>query len=255
VWGVADEHLFDQVLKEIDREKAAQPERPVFVHVMTTSNHRPYTYPPGRIDIPSGTGRGGAVKYSDYAIGQLLKNARSHDWFRDTVFVITADHGADARGSARIPVDKYRIPVFVYSPAHVPARRVERLMSQIDIAPTLLGFLDFTYYTKFLGNDLLHTPPSADRAFVANYQTLGYLKGDRLLVLQPKRKVEEFRVDGDRLTAIPGVAPALAREGIAFYQLASHLFRSGLYADVEQVPPQARISSNAARQAATHAPR
>ena len=57
VWGVADEHLYDQVIDEIEREKAAQPHRPVFAHVMTTSNHRPYTYPAGRIDVPSGTGR------------------------------------------------------------------------------------------------------------------------------------------------------------------------------------------------------
>lgn len=255
VWGVADEHLFDHVLREIDREKAAQPERPVFVHIMTTSNHRPYTYPAGRIDLPSGSGRDGAVKYSDYAIGRLLDEARKHPWFQDTVFVVTADHGANARGNARIPVDKYRIPVFVYSPAHVPARRVDRLMSQIDIAPTLLGLLEVEYYTKFLGNDVLHTPPGADRAFVANYQTLGYMKGDRLLVLQPKRKVEEYRVQGDRLVALRDVDPALAREGIAFYQVASHLFRNGLYGDEEQIPPQARQTSNAARRTAAHAPR
>jgi phosphoglycerol transferase MdoB-like AlkP superfamily enzyme len=250
IWGVADEHLYDHVLQEIDREKAAQPQRPVFVHIMTTSNHRPYTYPPGRIDIPSGTGRAGAVKYTDHAIGHLLQGARRRDWFKDTVFVITADHGASARGSSRIPVDKYRIPVFVYSPAHVPARRVDRLMSQIDIAPTLLGLLDFSYYTKFLGHDLLHSPPGSDRAFVANYQTLGYLKGDRLLVLQPKRKVEEFRREGERLVAARGVDPALAREGIAFYQVASHLFRNGLYGDEEQIAPEARKASNVPRRVA-----
>ncbi len=255
IWGVADEHLFAHVLKEIDGEKAARPDRPVFVHIMTTSNHRPYTYPPGRIDIPSGTGRAGAVKYTDYAIGRLLEGARSREWFKDTLFVITADHGASARGSSRIPVDKYRIPVFMYSPAHVAPQRVDRLMSQIDIAPTLLGLLQFDYYTKFLGHDLLHTPPSADRAFVANYQTLGYLKGDRLLVLQPKRKVEEFTMQGDKLIASGRVDPALAREGIAFYQVASHVFRSGLYGDEEQVPPAARTAVNAARRAAAQAGR
>ena len=250
IWGVADEHLFDHVLQEIDREKAAQSQRPVFVHVMTTSNHRPYTYPAGRIDIPSGTGREGAVKYTDHAIGHLLEEARRRDWFKDTVFVITADHGANARGSSRIPVDKYRIPLFVYSPAHVPARRVDRLMSQIDIAPTLLGLLDFSYYTKFLGHDLLHSPPSSDRAFVANYQTLGYLKGDRLLVLQPKRKLEEFRMEGERLVAARSVDPTLAREGIAFYQVASHLFRKGLYGDEGQIAPEARKASNVPRRVA-----
>jgi phosphoglycerol transferase MdoB-like AlkP superfamily enzyme len=255
IWGVADEHLFAHALKEIDREKAAHPERPVFTHIMTTSNHRPYTYPPGRIDIPSGKGRDGAVKYSDYALGKLLEGARSRDWFKDTLFVITADHGASARGTSRIPVDKYRIPVFFYAPAHVAPRRVDRLMSQIDIAPTLLGLLQFDYFTKFLGHDLLHTPPSEDRAFVANYQTLGYLKGDRLLVLQPKRKMEEFTMQGDKLLASGRVDPALAREGIAFYQVASHVFRSGLYGDEEQVPPAARAAVNAARRVEGHARR
>jgi phosphoglycerol transferase MdoB-like AlkP superfamily enzyme len=250
IWGVADEHLFAHVLREIDREKAARPGRPVFAHVMTTSNHRPYTYPPGRIDIPSGTGREGAVKYTDYALGRLIEGARSRAWFKDTLFVITADHGASARGTSRIPVDKYRIPVFFHSPAHLAPRRVDRLMSQIDIAPTLLGLLQIDYYTKFLGHDLLHTPPGEDRAFVANYQTLGYLKGERLLVLQPKRRIEEFRVQGEQLLAAKSVEPALAREAIAFYQLASHVFRSGLYGDEEQIPPAARAATDAERRAA-----
>jgi len=252
IWGVADEHLFAHVLKEIDREKAARPERPVFVHIMTTSNHRPYTYPPGRIDIPSGTGRDGAVKYTDYAVGKLIEGARSRPWFKDTLFVITADHGASARGTSRIPVDKYLIPVFFYAPAYLPARRVDRLMSQIDIAPTILGVLGLDYYTKFLGHDILGTPPSQDRAFVANYQTLGYLKGDRLLVLQPKRRMAEFAMKGEELVPAGRVDPALAREGIAFYQVASHVFRSGLYGDEEQIPPEAR-QADPARGAAARA--
>jgi phosphoglycerol transferase MdoB-like AlkP superfamily enzyme len=250
VWGVADEHLFDHVLGEIDREKAAQPERPVFVHIMTTSNHRPYTYPPGRIDIPSGTGRDGAVKYTDYALGRLIDSARKRPWFRDTLFIITADHGANARGTSRIPVDKYRIPVFFYSPAHVAPQRVDRLMSQIDIAPTLLGLLNFGYYSKFLGHDMLHTPPSADRAFVANFQTLGYLKGNKLLVLQPKRKVDQFRFEGEQLHYVAGVDPELKREGIAFYQVASDLFRHGLYDDEEQKPPELREAPRVPRRVA-----
>jgi len=240
VWGVADEHLFDQVLAEIDAGRAVHPGRPVFAHVMTTSNHRPYTYPPGRIDIPSGTGREGAVKYSDYALGRFLAQARERPWFDDTVFVITADHGANARGTTRIPVDKYRIPLFVYAPKHVAPRRVDRLMSQIDIAPTLLGLLDFDYYSKFFGRDVLHAPPASDRAFVANYQTLGYLKGERLALLHPKRRSEVFRVDAAGNVVAPVRDPGMVREAIAFYSVASYVFRRGLYRDEEQTPPEQR---------------
>jgi phosphoglycerol transferase MdoB-like AlkP superfamily enzyme len=240
VWGVADEHLFDQVLEEIDREQSARPERPFFIHVMTTSNHRPFTYPRGRIDIPSGSGRDGAVKYTDYAIGQFIAKARARPWFDDTLFVLTADHGANARGTLRIPVDKYLIPVFVYAPKHVAPRRVERLMSQIDIPPTVLGLLDFDYYSKFFGRDVLDSPPASDRAFVANYQTLGYLTRDRMALLHPRRKAEVFRVDADKNILGPVDDPQVLREAIAFYSYASHVFRSGLYRDEEQTPPEQR---------------
>jgi phosphoglycerol transferase MdoB-like AlkP superfamily enzyme len=243
VWGVADEHLYDQVIDEIEREKAAHPGRPVFAHVMTTSNHRPYTYPAGRIDIPPGTGREGAVKYTDYAIGRLIERARTRAWFDDTVFVITADHGANARGTTQIPVDKYLIPVLVYAPKHIAPRRIDRLMSQIDIAPTLLGALDFSHYTKFLGRDVLHSAPTTDRAFVANFQTLGYLRGEEIVLLQPKRKVAVFRRRGEALVPLPDPDPSLVREAIAFYQVASHAFRNGLYLDEEQVPPGKRANA------------
>ena len=204
---------------------------------MTTSNHRPFVYPSGRIDIPSGTGRDGAVKYTDYAIGRFIEQARARPWFDDTVFVIVADHGASARSGMQIPVDKYLIPLLVYSPRHVAPRRIDRLTSQIDIAPTLLGLLDFSYTSKFFGRDILHAPPGGDRAFVANYQTLGYLKGDRMVVLQPKKKVEVFRMSKDMTHREPLQDPALAREAIAFYQVASHVFRSGLYRNEALRPP------------------
>ncbi|TMG74471.1 MAG: LTA synthase family protein [Betaproteobacteria bacterium] len=246
IWGVADEHLFDHVLEEIDRERSARPGHPVFAHVMTTSNHRPYVYPSGRIDIPSGTGRDGAVKYSDYAIGRFIEQARARPWFDDTVFVIVADHGVNARSGMQIPVDKYLIPLFVYAPKHVAPRRIDRLMSQIDIAPTLLGLLDFSYTSKFFGRDILHAPPESDRAFVANYQTLGYLKGDRMVVLQPKKKVEVYRMSEDMTHREPAQDPALAREAISFYQTASYAFRSGLYRDVAQAPPERRARTAAA---------
>ncbi len=238
VWGVADEYLFDEVLARLDHLAtaggSAGEARPFFVHIMTTSNHRPYTYPAGRIDIPPGSGREGAVKYADWAIGHFLEQARRRPWFDDTVFVITADHGANARGTVQIPVDKYRIPVFFYAPRHIAPRRVDRLMSQIDIPPTLLGLLGVAYEGKFFGRDMLHAPPDGDRAFVANYQTLGYLKNGKMVVLRPRVAPQVFRLDERGLPGQPVADPDLAREAVALYQSAAHLFRTGLYRDEEQ---------------------
>jgi membrane-anchored protein YejM (alkaline phosphatase superfamily) len=204
---------------------------------MTTSNHRPYSYPAGRIDIPSGTSRQGAVKYTDWAIGDFLRRAATHPWFRDTLFVLTADHGASARGTVSIPIEKYRIPLIVYAPAHVRRGRFDRLMSQIDVPPTLLGLLNASYTGKFFGHDVFRTPPAEDRAYVANYQTLGYLKAGRLVTLMPKRKVDVSAWPaGLGLDPGPGsfTDEELRREAISGYESAAYVFRHGLYKDEER---------------------
>jgi hypothetical protein len=230
IWGVADEDLFDFTLGQLDRTAAQG--KPFFAHVMTTSNHRPYTYPDGRIDIPSGSGRDGAVKYTDYAVGRFIDEAKKHAWFENTLFVITADHGANARGTIDIPIAQYRIPVLLYSPKHVPPGRVDRLMSQIDIAPTVLGRLHFSYRTKFFGRDIFTTPPGEERAFVANYQTLGYLKDGRVVTLMPRRvvRVRDFPV-GDAPKRLS--EQQLRDEAIAWYQAAADEYSRGQFRDDE----------------------
>ena len=105
-WGVCDEDIFKRVLKEADISSAEG--KPFFSFVMTTSNHKPYTYPEGKIDIPSGTGRNGAVKYTDYAIGKFLRNARNKPWYKNTVFIIMADHCASSAGKWELDVANYR---------------------------------------------------------------------------------------------------------------------------------------------------
>jgi phosphoglycerol transferase MdoB-like AlkP superfamily enzyme len=228
IWGVADENLFTLASREI--EKTLEKGKPIFAHIMTTSNHRPYTYPEGRIDIPSHTGREGAVKYTDYALGKFLKEASKKSWFNNTVFVIVADHCASSAGKTELPVNKYHIPLLIYSPANVPAQRVDRLMSQIDLGPTLLGLLNFSYTSKFFGYDIFQLEKGRERAFISTYQTLGFIKGNRLVLLSPQRKVAQVVPDFKDGSAVPSeVENELVEEAIAWYQASIYAFRNGLY--------------------------
>lgn len=224
VWGVADENLFDLALKEMDKNTKTNP---VFAQVMTTSNHRPFTYPDGRIDIPSHTGRSGAVKYTDYAIGKFIKEASQHPWFNNTIFIIVADHCASSAGKTEMPIHKYHIPMLIYSPANIQPGTMDRLMSQIDIGPTVLGLLNFSYTSKFFGYDIFKLEPGRERAFIGTYQNLGYLKDKELVVLSPQFKTESysFSESQDRLSS-PN--PADVEEAIAWYQTASYSFKHGL---------------------------
>lgn len=225
VWGVADEDLFTLALGEADKRHAAG--KPFFEHVMTTSNHRPFTYPEGRVDLPSGSGREGAVRYTDWAIGDFIARARTRPWFDDTVFVIVADHTSSARGKTDLPVEGFHIPLLVYSPRHVPARAVDYVASQIDVAPTLLALLNFSYRSRFFGQDILTEGASHQRALLGNYQTVGYLEDGMLVELRPKGVWMVLDAKTGERAPVTARARALVDEAVGYYQSASQAFRSG----------------------------
>lgn len=228
IWGVADESLYAGAVRELDA--AARGDKPFFAHIMTTSNHRPFTYPDGRIDIPSPGGRDGAVKYTDYAIGRFIEEARSKTWFDDTLFVITADHCASVAGKTRLPVAKYRIPLIFYGPALLRPGVRKEMASQIDVPPTLLDALGVAGRQDSFGASLLGpaAAPRPERAFISNYQALGYYKNDMLTVLMPKRRVEAYRIARDSLEATPAEPDAqLVEEAVAYYQSAARAFKQG----------------------------
>ena len=226
IWGVADEDLYTLAMEEFDRLHAQG--KPFFGHLMTTSNHRPYTFPQGRIDAPQGK-RESAVRYTDWAIGDFLRRARDKPWFDDTVFVITADHCASSGGIASLPVFRYRIPLWIYSPRNVPAGTFDRMLSQIDIGPTVLGMLGMSYRSRFYGADALRLEPGRERAFVGNYQRLGYLRGENMVELAPAKHVGGVRPDFEKNSVQPEVPldEGLADEAISYYQTASWLFSHG----------------------------
>ncbi|MDD2734975.1 MAG: LTA synthase family protein [Desulfuromonadaceae bacterium] len=226
-WGVCDEDLFLKVIKEADRSYADK--KPFFSVVMTTSNHRPFTYPEGKIDIPSHTGRAGGVKYADYAIGRLLAEAKKKAWFNDTLFIVVADHCAGSAAKLALPVKNYEIPLFIYAPSHIKPRVVDRMMSQIDVAPTVLSLLGMKYTSAFIGKNILTSDPWTDRAFISTYQKLGYIQGDKLLVLGPKKEADYFSfVRKDGATTVIKPQEELLLDALGYFQGTNYIYKNRL---------------------------
>ena len=225
-WGVCDEDIYNKVLKEAD--KAALTNIPFFNFVMTTSNHRPYTYPEGKIDIPSGTGRDGGIKYTDYAIGNFLKQAKTKPWYANTVFVIMADHCASSAGRWSLNIDKYRIPAMIVNLQDVAPQKIEKLSSQIDMFPTLFSLLNWDYTSNLFGKDIMEMQKEDERAFIGNYRNLGLLKDKKLMILSDQHVANyfEWETDNDNLISKDMDAKMLD-ETISFYQVADYLYRNG----------------------------
>lgn len=239
VWGVCDEDMYNKAIKVMNAE--AKENKPFFNHIMTVSNHRPFTYPNDKIDIPGDIkSRNGGVKYTDYSLRKFFAMASKQPWFKNTVFVIVADHCASSAGKTQLPLDKYRIPAFIYEPAGQP-EKCNKLMSQIDLMPTLFGLLHFSYESKFFGQDALK-PDYKPRAFIATYQDLGLIKDNVLTILSPKQQVKQFRLKPEPKD---GIAPEyqidysekcmkkertdLVNETISFYQTASDMLKRKKY--------------------------
>ena len=224
-WGICDEDLYRQALKYADKSSSAN--EPFFQFVMTTSNHKPYTFPQGKIDLEQG-GRDGAVKYTDYALGRFIAEAKNKPWFNNTVFVIVADHCASSAGKWEINIDKHHIPAIIYNLPSAP-RRIERLTSQIDLMPTLFGYLNWSYNTALYGKDINQTKEGEERAFIGNYRTLGVLKDNVFTQIDDRRRAKQFLVsEKDKsLSELKDTDEKLLTETITYYQTASERFKNG----------------------------
>ena len=191
IWGVSDEDMARKAIKEMNAQ--AKTGKPFFNHWMTVSNHRPFTYPEGRIDIPgTAKSRQGGVKYTDYALKLFFELAKKESWFKDTVFVIVADHCASSAGRTELPLDRYRIPCLIYAD-FLEAEQIDKLASQIDVMPTVMGLLNFSYESKFLGQDI-RTWYYQPRAYIATYRELGYLTPDTLSIIKPLREQIQYKI-------------------------------------------------------------
>ena len=225
-WGICDEDLYKQVIKYAD--KSSNSNTPFFQFVMTTSNHKPYTFPNHKIDLPQGD-RNAAVKYTDYALGKFIAEAQKKPWFKNTVFVVVADHCASSAGKWEINVDKHHIPAIIYNLPQQAPLKIDRLTSQIDLMPTLLGYLNWSYNTAFYGKDINQMKVGEERAFIGNYRTLGMLKENIFTQIDDRKRVKQFAVsEKDKsLSETKNKNKSLESETISYYQTASERFKNG----------------------------
>ncbi|MCX2574986.1 LTA synthase family protein [Pedobacter sandarakinus] len=223
-WGICDEDIFNVVIKDADEKYKNKQLFNDFI--MTTSNHRPYTFPGNKIDLPPGS-REAAVKYTDYAIGKFIEKIKNKPWFENTVVIIVADHCASSAGKNEIDIAKYQIPCMILNLRDKPVMEISKMTSQVDLFPTLWHLLGWNYESEFYGKNVLDNSYQP-RVFLGTYQKLGYLKGDSLVMLSPQRKVETYLYNKAKNEQKPAKFPkSTTDEAIANYQTAFDLFKDG----------------------------
>ena len=210
--------------------------RPFYTLVLSVSNHRPYTYPAGRIAAdPNERKRVNVVQYADWALGRFVRKARTHAFFDSTVFVLMGDHGPRVYGAAEIPLASYSVPMLFYAPGIVPAGvRIGELASSMDVPPTVLGLLGGDYDSKFFGRDVLSPHARPGLAVMTHNNEIALMRGNRLGVLGLRGATAVYDVSADATTMRKLAMPdsggrSLVEDAIAYFQTADALYRHGEY--------------------------
>ncbi|KNY12842.1 sulfatase [Achromobacter piechaudii] len=222
-WGASDEDMFNQ----LDRLLREDGDQPTFTLAFSVSNHTPWEYPAGRIQTEGNPATvENTVRYADWALGRFFERAKASPYWENTVFLIAADHDSRVFGASLVPVRHFHIPAVILG-AGIEARRDDRLISQIDLPPTLLSLIGVDTEHPMIGHDLTRSSPG--RAIMQYDNTYGYLKENDLLVLAPSKTPVQYRYTAPEDYAPVALNPELATEALAHALWPSWAYREGRY--------------------------
>jgi phosphoglycerol transferase MdoB-like AlkP superfamily enzyme len=185
-WGVSDGDLVARANEEFrDLYKSKRK----FAAVMfSTSNHTPFDFPDGKIELVKGVPKKSlenAIKYADFAIGDFMNRAQKEDYYKDTIFVIIADHNIRVYGDDVVPVNMFHIPALILGGGIEPYR-YDKLTTQPDVLATALDLmgLDLTY--PIMGNSIFEKEkPEVSLMQFNDFYALR--EGNEFAVLRPNK--------------------------------------------------------------------
>jgi phosphoglycerol transferase MdoB-like AlkP superfamily enzyme len=191
-WGACDEDLFNQAHRKLST--LSQSPKPFFSLIFTSSNHDPCEIPASKIPRTAGEDdRDRAIRFADYALGNFIAKAKQSQYWQDTVFLVVADHDARVFGSELVPVKSFHIPGVILGEDIAP-RQDERLVSQIDLAPTLLSLMGISDDNPMLGHDLTQDV-NYERAMMQFDKNFAYMTKENVAILRPDKAPSYFTYD------------------------------------------------------------
>lgn len=231
-----DEVVFDKAHEVFDQAG----DRRFFAVILTLSNHDPWQVPVGRTDMIATGDEAGPMqngyRYADWALHRFFQKARQAQapWLDNTLFVLVADHGqrTELDRTKLLDAPGFRVPCLFYAPGVpdlTPRRRIQTVCSQTDVAPTLLSLLGGPFEHSFLGRDILSVEPGDGFAMLRDFNPIGFVRGDSLVIRPPRSWPRLYRLDRDAMHELqvndqtrPRLE-SLDREMLAYYGTARYL--------------------------------
>lgn len=227
-WGYSDEDL---AVKANNYFKS-KGNKPFFSLMFSTSNHEPFEFPEGRIALydkkPATVNN--AMKYADFAIGKFFELAKKEAYFKNTIFIVIADHNTRTYGNNLVPVNKFHIPALIIGPQVPQGKKYSKLSSQIDIPPTLLAMIGAQFETPMVGRNLTKLPEATTGRSIMQFNDINAFRvGNQVIIMQPNLEPLQFELKNDTVFVPVKVDPELARDALAHVITAGNLYKDGKY--------------------------
>ena len=225
-WGVSDEDLVQRAHATF----VAHGDQPFFALMLSTTNHEPFEFPEGRIKLheqPANTVHN-AMKYADYAIGEFFRLAKQEPYFKNTVFIVVADHNTRVHGADLVPVSKFHIPALIIGP-NVKTQSYDKVTSQIDLLPTLLDLIGLSTEHPMIGRNIFTTPADTPGHAIMQYNnTHAFMVGNQVIIHEPYKPPAQFVYENGRLSPVP-LNIELQRDALAHLVLPDTLYNERRY--------------------------
>ena len=200
MWAVWDEPYLQHVVRMVNGFK-----QPFVASVFTASSHHPFKVPEqyaATFKDEGGQPIHKCVRYTDMALRKFFEAASKQPWYKNTVFVLVADHtNQNTHPYYKTDQGLYSIPIIFYTPDGSLETGVKQgvIAQQIDVLPTLMGILGYDKPYIAFGCDVLRTPAAQTWAFNYNNGVYQYFKGDFLLQFDGQKTKALYRFKTDSL--------------------------------------------------------
>jgi phosphoglycerol transferase MdoB-like AlkP superfamily enzyme len=193
VWGIWDEPFFQYFNKTL-----SQKQQPFMATLFSVSSHEPYKvpekyagkFPKGKVNINESIG------YTDYSLKQFFAAAKKQSWYKNTIFVLVADHGNTiAYDEYKKEFNKHTVPILFFSPNEKYVGVNTDWAQQIDIYPTLLDMIGYQKPFRSWGRSLINEKKVAP--FVVKYGSNMYqfMSGDYICTFDGKKAIGFYDKD------------------------------------------------------------
>ena len=225
-WGVSDEDLVDKGNEKFS--KLYKEGKPFAALMFSSSNHSPFDIPTGRInEVKKGENCvENAIQYADYAIGKFFDKAKQLPYYKDTIFVVIADHNIRVYGDDVVPVDMFHIPALILGEG-VKAKVYNKIVSQPDVLATAIDYLGRDLEYPILGKSIF-SDSKKDVSLMQFNENYALKVGDKVAVVRPRAVAQTFKYVNKRLVSTSHDVE-LEKDALAFVIGLNHLYDGQLF--------------------------